>query len=357
MKTKFGIFPRLLLTMILVAIVPLGANWWINYQASLERLSNQVEQQLSAQADGLATYVDTWMEMNLKLLRQNASLDDMISMDPAKQLPILRAIVKEYDKWLFIAFSNDTAGMNIARSDTETLKSFADRAWFQNAMKGPYGADVQIARSYGRPTFALAVPIVANDQKIVGVLTTASWVADLSQIITGVKIGKTGYAYLLSAQGKVVAHHKKAYTEILADFSKNAALTALGQASKKKVEFVDDATNKKVISFAQRSKYGWVVIIQQDHDEAYAPVNEANRNALIVLGATLTVVILISFVVARRLSRPILNMTSIADNISRGELGAKVKEINRSDEIGELARAVDRLGTSMRLAIERLSKR
>ena len=62
------------------------------------------------------------------------------------------------------------------------------------------------------------------------------------------------------------------------------------------------------------------LITQQDYAEAYAPIEEANRNALILLGVTVLFVALVSYLVARRFSRPIRNLTQIADNISRGNL-------------------------------------
>ena len=42
--------------------------------------------------------------------------------------------------------------------------------------------------------------------------------------------------------------------------------------------------------------------------------------------------------------------------LSRGNLRASIAEVNRSDEIGGLARAVERLTVSVKLAMERLSK-
>jgi methyl-accepting chemotaxis protein len=71
---------------------------------------------------------------------------------------------------------------------------------------------------------------------------------------------------------------------------------------------------------------------------------------------TVLFVALVSYLVARRFSRPIRNLTQIADNISRGNLRASIAEVNRSDEIGGLARAVERLTASVKLAMERLSK-
>ena len=356
-KIRFGIFPRLLITMLAIATIPLATNWWINYQSSLQRLTNQVEQLLAAQSDGIVTYVDTWMEMNLKVLRQVALLDDVISMDKQKQFPILKSVANEY-KWVYLVYTIAPDGNDVGRSDGGPSKFYGDRNYFQQAMSGAsFSAEVVLGRTNLKPTLGLAVPIYNNEQKVVGVIARGSSIADVSDNIVNAKIGKSGYAYLLDDKGKVIAHQKEEFTKVLADFSKHAAFTGLGQASKKKVSFNDEVTGKKIFSYVQKTRYGWILVVQQDYDEAYAPVNEANEKALVVFGVTLIFVFIISFWVASRLSRPILNLVHIADSISRGELNAKVNEVKRSDEIGELARAIERLGTSMKIAIERLKHR
>src|SRR3989304_1951979 len=97
-RLTFGIFPKLLLTMLVVTLIPLGAIWDLDYRAESESLARQIEQRLSSQADTLAGYVDAWVDMNVRMLRQNAALDDMSSMDAKRQKPLLRAIIAKY-KW------------------------------------------------------------------------------------------------------------------------------------------------------------------------------------------------------------------------------------------------------------------
>jgi len=95
-RLGFGIFPKLLLTMLVVTLIPLGAIWYLDYRTESENLSNQIEQRLSGQADTMVGYVDAWVDMHLRMLRQNAALEDMAAMDGKKQKPLLRAIAAEF---------------------------------------------------------------------------------------------------------------------------------------------------------------------------------------------------------------------------------------------------------------------
>jgi len=76
----------------------------------------------------------------------------------------------------------------------------------------------------------------------------------------------------------------------------------------------------------------------------------------VLLAVTLAVVILIAYFSSRRISVPIQQLTAIADDISHGKLEQEVGHIKRSDEIGGLARSIDRLGTSVRLAMQRIAR-
>jgi HAMP domain-containing protein len=71
--------------------------------------------------------------------------------------------------------------------------------------------------------------------------------------------------------------------------------------------------------------------------------------------ATLIAVLLVAFLVSRQLTQPLKELTSAADAISRGDFNYQINDANRSDELGELARSVERLASSVRLAMERFS--
>lgn len=350
LRLSFGIFPKLLLTMLVVTLIPLGAIWYLDYRTESESLSRQIEQRLSSQADTMAGYVDAWVDMNVRMLRQNAALDDMSSMDAKKQKPLLRAITAEY-KWVYLAFTIAPDGNNIGRNDEEAPRFYGDRGYFKQAIEGrQVGQEVVISRTTGQPAAILSVPVWRLD-KVVGVLAAGTSVTDVSTTITNVKIGQSGFVFLVDDQGKVIAH-PSARDSLKA----HPAVAGLGAEPKKQIVFTD-ASGKQVISVAERTKYGWTLVAQQDHDEAYAPLALANRNALILLGITVLFVLLVSYALARGLTRPIRRLTQIADGISRGNLGAGIAETKRSDEIGSLARAIERLRASVKLAVERLGTR
>jgi len=71
----------------------------------------------------------------------------------------------------------------------------------------------------------------------------------------------------------------------------------------------------------------------------------------------IAIAVAISFAFANTLAKPIEHLTRIAENISLGkDLDKKIVETKRKDEIGTLAKAVDRLKTSVKIMMDRFKK-
>ncbi|MFL6623864.1 MAG: cache and HAMP domain-containing protein [Sulfurifustis sp.] len=349
---RFGIFQKLLVAMLVVALAPLCAIWYIDYLNADQQISARVSQQLGDTSEKLTAQVDGWVSMNLKALRQNATVADIVSMDARRQNPMLKSILQEYG-WSYLVFTIGPTGANIGRSDDKPTVDYSDRIYFKQVMEGkPYGKQVVISRTTNRPALILSAPIVDEAKKVIGVIAMGAHLTDISEIITKLHIGSTGYAFLLDEEGKIIAHQKQEYVEQMADFSKHPAFLARPETGKKQVVYEDGG--QKIIAYVQSTPQGWTMVTQQNYDEAYAPIREANRNALLLLALTLIVVSAIAYLLSRQLATPIRALTRIANEMSRGRVVPRMAEAERKDEIGDLARAIDRMGTSIRLAMDRL---
>lgn len=353
---RLGILQKILLTTLCVSLIPLAVIWGIDKQGIQQLTETGVKNQLTAFSHNLGTQVEDWIVMNQRMLLQNAALKDTMSMQAGKQNPVLQTITKNYE-WAYLAFTTDLLGNNIGRSDGKRTKYYGDRDYIKQVLAGkPFGKQVLIGKTSGKPALVLSAPILDPSSKLKGVIAIAMTLSDLSNNITRAKIGQTGFAFLLDEKGEVIAHQSKDFTQTRADFSQHPAFKALVQEGKTNAIYQDE-NGKKVIASMQKTREGWVVIAQQDYAEAYAPVKAANMRALILLAATLLVVIIVSVLVSKRLAQPIRNLTSVANQLSQGKLDVSIEGLERKDEIGEMARAVDRLGTSIKFAIQRLKKK
>jgi methyl-accepting chemotaxis protein len=325
--------------------------WYVNYRSLVVNLTEQIQQQLGTRADGFAAYTEQFVDLHYRMLREAASLDDVLSMDGKRQHPVLKAIASHFP-WIYLAHIVGPDGLNTGRSDERAPMDYKDRLYVQSVLRGaPMGQQVVIGKTNGQPAFILSAPIMAQ-QRLVGVIAFAMSISELASRVANVKIGNTGYAFLLDDTGEIIAHPRAR-----GSFKTHPAFKGVPAAENRAMlDFVDPASGKRVIAVAQRTQHGWTMVVQQDYDEIYRPVLQANLGSGILLGIVVVCVVAFSYLLAQRFARPIVKFTQIADNISRGNLGIPIAETTRSDEIGSLARAIDRLSASLRISMERLAK-
>jgi methyl-accepting chemotaxis protein len=347
-----SIFHKILLAMMLIAFAPIGGMWYMTQQVK-EYLTQEISLNLTTVSQGLVTKAEGFWDMNVNALQQNAASPDMVSMDPARQNPVLKTFAGTYN-WVFLAFTSRPDGLNVGRSDDKPPLSYADRAYFKQVMQGnPLAHELLIGRTSGKPTLVLAVPIMGPNKTVAGMLAFSAMLKNLTEAVASVSLGTTGTVLVLDSQGRLVASGRRGAVaeSMLQDMSNHPALS-VSQSDDRPIEYEQD--HKRVVARTMRTKQGWSVIVQQDYDEAFAPLLSAQKDALVVVVASVVLILVLALSLSRRLSRPICELTKVAENISLGKLDAKVAETRRGDEIGALARAIERLGVSVQMAFERL---
>ena len=85
----------------------------------------------------------------------------------------------------------------------------------------------------------------------------------------------------------------------------------------------------------------WVVMADKDYVEIMGPINSMKVSVLISVIITVCIIALISTFLSRTISKPITAMTNIMGEIANGNYTAIVPGLERGDEIGEMAAAVE----------------
>ncbi|MBL3658220.1 sensor histidine kinase [Fulvivirga sediminis] len=95
----------------------------------------------------------------------------------------------------------------------------------------------------------------------------------------------------------------------------------------------------------------WVLLSEIDHDEALLPLKVLHTNILYVFIIASIVVFFISFLVARKIVKPVLLMANQLQQMSRGVLEHSGETVSRDDEIGEMFHALGQLVETMERTI------
>jgi methyl-accepting chemotaxis protein len=178
---------------------------------------------------------------------------------------------------------------------------------------------------------------------------------DISKKVATTRFGETGYAILLDQDGKVISHINKEYTNKRTSLTDHPGYNALMLSNKESLTYTNSA-GEKVFCQVRRTQHGWILLVQQNYDEAFSALGQYNRKTQFLMLGSLVVVLIVSFLISRQLTQPIRHLTTAADAISRGDFDYQISDTTRVDELGELARAVERLSNSVRVAMERFNR-
>lgn len=344
---------RILLSMLAVSLLPLMLAGVIAIINQRNQASEQATKNLAQQVRLLESTVSGWADANVKLLAQNAQLAAIQSMDPAQQRPVLASMASTYN-WLTFAATVNPDGKALARNDSAELVDYSDRSWFKQAMaeKGVQ-QEMVIGKTTKKPTLILSTAFPTSTGGT-GVLMSASVTDNVTNAVSTSRIGETGYSFLLDNKGRVISHPSAELSANLSDLSAHPAYKATRNAPSAEIEFEENG--KKYIAHAQTTKLGWVVVAQQEAAETFAPVRNAIIGVVAALLAVAALASLMASAIARGVSGPVLRLTEIANAISRGNTSVAIADTRREDELGQLARAIDRMRTSIILAMERIRK-
>jgi methyl-accepting chemotaxis protein len=353
-KAGMGLTTKVILLMLLVSLLPGAIYFVLSFQQANDRIVSDTTQMGKQTAEVLANEVDEWLDKNLRVLNTVAQMPGIQSMNRFEQEILLQTVQKEYP-WMYLVFTTDINGMNVARNDGKELKDYSDRQYVQDITSGK---DLTwqnlIGKTSKQPALVIAVPIRKNNQTI-GVMAAAMTRDAISQRIANWRQGKTGYAFLVDQYGKVVSHQLKEFVEEQKDLSNHPLVKAANANKNGLIEFKDD-NGRDEIGFAKTTQLGWTLAIQQEKNEAFAILKKSQMFAFALMGATFIIVIIIAYIASRAIVTPIRKLTDAANRISVGELGVEIENKSK-DEIGDLAEAITRMQDSIRLSIERLRRR
>ncbi len=202
-------------------------------------------------------------------------------------------------------------GEIVACSDRSLIGKLklTDREYFRTAIKGQEAiSDVLKSKASGKPVIAVAAPVRIGEAvvgAVVGVIDLSYFTRDF---VDTVKVGQTGYAYVMNAKGLVVAHpDAKKIMEL--DLSKHDFGKRI-LADKKGVAYYTFEGVAKLAAFEEEAGLKWIVVVTANLEELMAPATSLGYINLVIALAVILAAALVIFLVAASIVRPINRHTS-----------------------------------------------
>ncbi len=172
-------------------------------------------------------------------------------------------------------------------------------------------------------------------------------------VVSQIKVGKQGYAYVVDPHGTLIAHPDISLVLQKTDLSRlpqvQAALAAMRVAGSEasEVEIGRNQSGGAVLTAsAPIVPLGWLVFVEQPVHEAFSPLYGSILRTLALLIFGLGLAVVASLILARSIVRPIQALQAGAAQIGAGALDHQI-EVQTGDELGMLARQFNSMAAQL----------
>ncbi len=146
-------------------------------------------------------------------------------------------------------------------------------------------------------------------------------------------------SFVVNREGEIVAHTDPVRVGLRVKAAELSAWSKLASLAQEEASLDGRALLRFVqpIRIRYQGEAYWVgaAIFEFDRQTIYAPVNRIQRDVLLIAALALVGAIFFSYLLARRLSRPIVRLAEAAEKVGRGEYDVNLRAVGR-DEIAQL---------------------
>jgi len=170
-------------------------------------------------------------------------------------------------------------------------------------------------------------------------------------VVSQIKVGERGHAYVVGAGGRLIAHPDISLVLRNTDMSKlvqvQAALAGKAGTDAESLEGAKNAQGQEVLTAsAPIAPLGWTMFVELPVEEAYASLYAALQRLAVVLAAASLFAVLAGIFLARRMVGPIQALRAGAERIGSGDFAQHIS-IKTGDELEGLANQFNDMGARL----------
>jgi class 3 adenylate cyclase len=351
-----GLFQKYLLVLFMAVAIPLVINGaiegWLGYRDQRAR----IDQLLGVQATSAAVEIHGFIDGITNELGWLVQLPWTDEPDEQRRTDALR-LFRQAPAIVSLALLDHqgrerlyVSRIGLNRIETRTDRS-ADPAVIGARSARIWFGDVRYHRG-SEPYLTVAI---AGDRPSLGTVIAEVNLKLIWDVISDIKVGKSGFAFVLDQPGRLIAHP---------DIS--LVLRGADEATFKPFQAIRDAIGRAGVGFAAgREVQGhdiaaaaasvagpeWTVVVEQPLSEAFAPIHASLwRTAQLLLVGTIFSGLL-AYALAHRMTEPIRLLEEGTERIGAGHFDHRIT-IKTGDEFQRLADSFNRMTAELAVAQE-----
>ncbi|QHG25299.1 methyl-accepting chemotaxis sensory transducer with Cache sensor [Pseudomonas brenneri] len=343
---------KILLAAALIVIAAFALFTLYNDYLQRNAIRDDLDSYLHEMGSVTASNTQSWLAGRIVLV-ENAAQNIAINSEPAVVASLLEQ--KALTSSFMATYLGDSQGGFTIRPDAKMPDGFDPRVrpWYKGAQtsNGSTLTEPYIDAATGQLIISIATPSSKAGQSV-GVVGGDLSLQTLVDNIGALSFGGMGYAFLVSADGKILVHPDKSLVmKTLGEAYPNQAIKISADFSE--IE-VDGKT--RIVTFAPIKglpSVNWYIGLSVDKDKSFAMLSEFRTSAIIATVIAVAIIIALLGMLIRVLMQPLYVMTRAMEDIADGE-GDLTRRltIQNHDEFGILGKAfnrfVERIHTSIR---------
>src|SRR5271168_675313 len=329
-------YVALLISVVVVALVANGIfEIWFSYQenkTSLISIQREQAEGAAAKIEQFITEIESQVGWTTQLPWSDSTLDQrrFDALRLLRQVPAITELAQidstGHEQLRVSRLTMDVVGSGI---DYSTKPEFTQAV----AHKVYYGP--VYFRRESEPYMTLSL---AGTRRDTGVSIAQVNLKLIWDVVTKIKVGERGRAYVVDADGRLIAHPDISLVLRNTDMTKLAQVqSARAGSTAQETQEADDIGGHRVLTaYAPVNPLGWFVFVETPIEEAYAPLYASIERAGYVLFGALALAFIAGMFLARRMVVPIQALRSGAARIGLGDLSQRIN-IKTGDEVEALA--------------------
>jgi len=298
--------------------------------AKIEQFVREIEHQLAWIAQTpwgpRGTPLDQRRLDSLRLLRHVPTITEVSQLDPTghEQLRVSRLAMD-------VAASNADFSNDPKFREASARKAYFSPVYF---------------RKESEPYMTIALAGSGDDAGVVAAEANLKFIWD---VVSNLKVGKGGYAYVVDSHGRLIAHPDISLVLQKTDLSALPQVRKGSSAPPGSTEVPTEALvggdlrgHEVLSAYAPIAPLGWLVFVDVPISEAFAPLYASIGRTAVLLLIGVGVSGIASLVLVRRMVAPIHTLQAGAARISGGALDQRI-EVKTGDELEALADEFNRM--------------
>ncbi|GMQ56534.1 methyl-accepting chemotaxis protein [Vallitalea sediminicola] len=356
---------KLILVFCIIFIIAIGSLGIISYILSSNSLIDEKKEDLEVIAVQSAKIIES--RINGQIVNLGTVANNDIISNPNHSIEDKLTVLKEevsrsghLRMYIVDKTGNgpSTTGDNIDLSDKEYIKK---------SLEGESCvSDILISNVDSHSlVMAYSTPIKYNNE-IIGILVAIRDGSSLSELVSDITPGESGYSFVVNSEGIIVGHKDIELvtnrTNLYQESIENKNHLQLSKITKKMMNKEVGSGeyyyfgNHKITGYAPINNTDWSISVTALESEMLSRLSSLKTTLLIISIIILIIVFLLILRIGHMIATPIIMASRHAELIAKGNLTQDLPKrfLNRKDEIGLLSKSFENINKNLKLLIHNI---